>query len=113
MKFDFSRLSRKTSSSKLIPEIDGLRFLAIITVVIFHLNTAYARSMGIEWLQSIQLLGGHTTPLAVGWWMVRLDMGVKVFFAISGFVLALPFLQHYLNGQPKVNLKQLSSFLYI
>ena len=30
------------------------------------------------------------TYMELGWWMIRLDLGVKVFFAISGFILALP-----------------------
>ena len=32
--------------------------------------------------------------------------GVELFFAISGFILALPFAAHYLNGAPKVSLKK-------
>lgn len=105
MKFDIRNLSRKTANSSFIPEIDGLRFFAIITVVIFHLNTAYSRESGIGLENSIELLGGQNSPAAFGWWLVRLDLGVKVFFAISGFVLALPFLKHYINGGQKVNLK--------
>lgn len=33
----FSMLSRETSGGKMIPEIDGIRFLAIFSVVYFHL----------------------------------------------------------------------------
>lgn len=96
-------LQRSTQTTSFIPEIDGLRFFAIITVVIFHLNTAYSRQLGMDDL-ALNLLGGKENILAPGWWIVRLDLGVKVFFAISGFVLALPFLKHYLAGGKKVEI---------
>jgi peptidoglycan/LPS O-acetylase OafA/YrhL len=85
-------LSRKSTSLNFIPEIDGLRFFAIATVVIFHLNTAFSREIGFSVDESIEFLGGKST-LSVGGVLVRLDLGVKVFFAISGFILALPFLK--------------------
>lgn len=93
-------LSRKTNSLAFIPEIDGLRFFAIITVVIYHLNTALSRSLDFDW----KAFYGVANPAELGWWIVRLDLGVKVFFAISGFILAMPFLKHFLAGGKKVNL---------
>lgn len=91
-----TRLKRSTNSVSFIPEIDGLRFYAIITVVIYHLNTAYSRSIGLENL-GLEELGGQKNLFSAAWWIVRLDLGVKVFFAISGMVLALPFLKNYLG----------------
>src|SRR5262249_23087316 len=35
------RLSRVTSSEPLIPEIDGLRFVAILGVIVFHTMSVY------------------------------------------------------------------------
>jgi hypothetical protein len=49
---------RKTQSTSFIPEIDGLRFFAIITVIGYHINTAYARSLGIDDL-GMSLMGGE------------------------------------------------------
>ena len=87
-----SYLSRKTSSSRFIPEIDGLRFIAIITVVLFHLNSALAKESGLGLSNALMDMGGSKHMFSMAWWWVRLDLGVKLFFAISGFVLALPFL---------------------
>jgi len=97
---------RDTGKKTHIPEIDGLRFFAIITVVLFHLNTALTKSMGLELNKVLDLMGGSKVAFSAAWWFVRLDLGVKVFFAISGFVLALPFLKYFLGIRAeKVNIK--------
>ena len=94
-------LQRKTTSTAFIPEIDGMRFFAIITVVIFHLNSAYSKAIHISLEKSFANLGGIDHFSDLGYWVVRLDLGVKVFFAISGFVLALPFLKNRLFDTSK------------
>jgi len=94
------RLRRTTNQGSFIPEIDGLRFFAIMTVVLFHLNTTYANVLG-QGKHSYVLLNDSIPWL--GWCFMRLDLGVKVFFGISGFILSLPFLRHYLLGQRKVD----------
>ena len=85
-----TRLSRVTSDRAFIAEIDGLRFFAIISVVLFHLNgymkhysrVGFAESPETSTLNS--LLGqGH--------------FGVQLFFVISGFILAVPFAEHYMT----------------
>lgn len=91
-------LSRKTTGSSLIPEIDGFRFFAIGTVLLYHLNTHLKRvySPNVEvgylegWLNNIVSRG---------------SVGVDVFFAISGFILALPFARQRLFDTAPVNLK--------
>ena len=99
-------LKRKTNSTHFIPEIDGLRFFAIITVVLFHLNSVLSKSMGLSASDGIDALGGKYDLFQMGWWVLRLDLGVKVFFALSGFVLALPFLRYGLLGVGKpINIK--------
>ena len=98
-----NRIGRVTSSTSFIPEIDGLRFFAIITVVVFHLNTAFSRQLGLPDLALLEL-GGKDNFFQPAWWIIRLDLGVKVFFSISGFVLALPFLKQYLGIGPAVKL---------
>jgi len=84
------RLSRETSSGRFIPEMDGLRFVAIAMVVLFHLNgylTAkavspqYAFTARSDWITQVALVGFR---------------GVELFFVISGFILGLPFAAHHI-----------------
>ncbi|MHC4985835.1 MAG: acyltransferase family protein [Planctomycetota bacterium] len=91
-------LSRVTSSGRFIPQIDGLRFVAIVSVLLFHSYSYY-------WPTG--------NPDASGWafdganWLVHRGwFGVQLFFAISGFILPLPFAEHYLNGHRPVELKR-------
>lgn len=95
---------RKTQSTSFIPEIDGLRFFAIITVIGYHFNTAYSRALGFEDF-AMDALGGDRNTFSPAWWIIRLDLGVKVFFSISGMVLALPFIKSILSGGRKIDLK--------
>jgi peptidoglycan/LPS O-acetylase OafA/YrhL len=93
-----AHLSRETSSGRFIPEMDGLRFVAIGMVILFHLNgylTAkqpqYSLMARSDWLARIAVVGFR---------------GVELFFVISGFILGLPFAAHHINGGPPVNLRK-------
>lgn len=93
------RLSRVTQSSVTIPEIDGLRFLAITPVVLLHLCTNYVR---------VNEAGFSDLTLTESWFFYLLNkgsFGVNFFFVISGFILALPFAAQYLKGEKEVRLK--------
>lgn len=95
MKINFRRI---ISSGSFIPEIDGLRFIAIISVVFYHLNgfirekdkNDYADSFDLDFVFNI-LERGH--------------LGVPLFFVISGFILAMPFAKMNLGLGKKVILK--------
>jgi peptidoglycan/LPS O-acetylase OafA/YrhL len=94
-----NRFRRVTSSGSFISEIDGLRFIAIGTVVLFHLAVGLAiKAPGIfampesgNWLAAVARHGFH---------------GVELFFIISGFILAYPFASHFLLDKRRVALKQ-------
>lgn len=92
---------RSTSSKNFIPEIDGLRFLAIITVVIFHFHFLLWRHLDGRVLMDVDSAGIDTA----GWWLSRLDLGVKLFFGISGFILSIPFFNQYWFGGKRVDLR--------
>lgn len=92
---------RSTSSKNFIPEIDGLRFLAILTVVIFHFHFLLLKNLDGQVLLDVNTAGITSS----GWWVSRLDLGVKLFFAISGFILSLPFFNQYWFDGKKVDLK--------
>jgi peptidoglycan/LPS O-acetylase OafA/YrhL len=92
-------LKRITSSGAFIPEIDGLRFIAIASVLLHHLNKfiqvkdkhQYLDHFNFEYINKILEKG---------------SIGVPLFFVISGFILGLPFAKHYLLGDKPVQLKQ-------
>lgn len=91
------KFTRVTYSTTYLPEVDGLRFLAIFSVVvIMHISNyidakffAFKLIEG-EYLNSFVLNGG---------------MGVGLFFIISGFILSLPFAKWRLNNEKPVVLK--------
>lgn len=96
------QLFRRTTSAKnFIPEIDGLRFIAIFTVLLFHFHFQLIKSF-----QDLTVFDFEDTGFwSAGWWFVRLDLGVKVFFGISGFILSIPFFNQYWFNGKNVELK--------
>jgi peptidoglycan/LPS O-acetylase OafA/YrhL len=92
------RLTRVTYLTNLIPEIDGLRFFAIITVVILHLNTNLRRASPVKFIPGPEYDWFGRIAAEAG-------LGVYVFFAISGFILALPFARYFFEKTSKVELK--------
>jgi peptidoglycan/LPS O-acetylase OafA/YrhL len=90
----FSRLQRITRDGHWIPEIDGLRFIAIFSVFLFHLGTELSGKMGLP-------------PHGIFFVPIRTGLrGVQLFFTISSFVLALPFARAFLAGGKKVSLRK-------
>lgn len=93
-----NKLSRVTSSRNYISEVDGLRFIAIMPVIIQHLSERLIRNTPAEF----------TTPIAhdqLAFLASRGTIGVFIFFAISGFILAFPFAKYHLMKGRKVKLK--------
>lgn len=90
---------RVTSSGSFISEIDGLRFIAIGTVILFHLVV----NLGFKSPVAYAIPPSGNLLVAVARHGFR---GVELFFIISGFILAYPFASHRLLGKPPVNLGQ-------
>jgi peptidoglycan/LPS O-acetylase OafA/YrhL len=97
--FLYSKLRRITTNQLYFPEIDGIRFLAIVMVILFHIHGFFINKSGNNFTDSSQygvldmiLSGGH--------------YGVQLFFVLSGFILCLPFAQQYINNGKKVSLKK-------
>jgi peptidoglycan/LPS O-acetylase OafA/YrhL len=96
------KLGRITSSGRFIPEIDGLRFIAIASVLAYHIN---GELLKVDALPSglarfTGQVAGNPYLKVVNTW----HFGVELFFTISGFILGLPFLRHYWEGAPKPHL---------
>jgi peptidoglycan/LPS O-acetylase OafA/YrhL len=66
------------------PCFDGLRAVAAMTIVVFHVAAST----------------GTTTATSWGDYFARLDVGVSVFFVISGFLLYRPFALAHFGGRP-------------
>ena len=99
-----SRLTRITTTGQFIPEIDGLRFVAIVLVLLFHINGYLAARMGFGLDNDHQVLAGHRNVLT--YVVAHGDVGVPLFFVISGFILALPFARHALGDGTAVSIRR-------
>lgn len=96
--FSLKSFRRITSNKSFIPEVDGLRFVAIITVIFLHTNTNYKRVFG-------DIIPEGYADSFINHIFAQGGLGVDVFFAISGFILGLPFAKYYLAEGRKVSLK--------
>jgi peptidoglycan/LPS O-acetylase OafA/YrhL len=99
-----SSFRRITSNGAFIPEIDGFRFIAIVSVIFLH--------CAAELLDRMAVGGSTTLPMAMDTphGLLRLvahgGNGVEIFFAISGFILAWPFARQYLQAGRVVDLRR-------
>jgi peptidoglycan/LPS O-acetylase OafA/YrhL len=84
-----------TPGRRLIPQIDGFRFVAIASVFFYHVA------------HDIPVIGDNFgQPNAQLRFLMNVGRyGVELFFVISGFVLALPFVRARLAGGKPVSLK--------
>lgn len=91
---------RRVGSQEYIPQIDGLRFLAILPVVLMHFRTAFIRNSG---LYDEVALGGHNLLNDI---LLTGSVGVPIFFVISGFILGVPFAKSYSGMGKDISLKK-------
>jgi len=94
------RLARRTTGGRYIPEADGLRFVAIMLVLLFHATLSIFAA--VKGAPNVQPFGGADLQMK-GWhvWDYVLNQGrygVHLFFILSGFILGLPFV----SGTPSL-----------
>ncbi|MFI5366055.1 MAG: acyltransferase family protein [Candidatus Binatia bacterium] len=99
------RLLRTTASGEFIPEIDGLRCIAIAAVVLHHITASYLRTTRRFGVLDLPAQWWDVFPksrvIAIGY---AGHFGVPLFFVISGFILVLPFVRSYRQGTTKPHL---------
>lgn len=90
---------RQGNQQSIIKEIDGLRFIAIVAVVLSHFNLQM-----IKMNASLSVDFEYSNPVAL--FLELGGYGVRIFFCVSAFILSIPFIKHYLYGNEKVSLKK-------
>jgi peptidoglycan/LPS O-acetylase OafA/YrhL len=87
-------LRRITTGGTWLPELDGLRFIAIASVLLFHLQgELFHRALNIAPRYRLIVL-----------FFSNGNRGVPLFFMISGFILARPFAEHHLFDKARPSL---------
>jgi peptidoglycan/LPS O-acetylase OafA/YrhL len=93
------RFRRITTSGDFIPEIDGLRFLAIFLVILYHSQLLLFYKINNVFIDNF-------SDYTILYFFRNGFQGVELFFAISGFILGLPFANQKINKGKKVVLKK-------
>ena len=91
-------LARETSGGALLRHVDGLRCIAILCVLVYHINgyavakTPFPHDTTADTDVLCRMFAeGH--------------VGVQLFFVISGFILALPFARQHIEADRPVRLR--------
>ena len=93
-----NNLIRQTNGNPIIKEIDGLRAIAIIAVLLSHFNLCVVK------LNELDETFLYSNPLSR--FLELCGNGVSIFFCISAFILSIPFIKYYLYNGEKVSLKK-------
>ena len=90
-KNNYPQNTKQASISSKIPSINGLRGIAIISVIYFHLFGSYT-PVNFYHIATIDGLPVSPFTLLSNTWL-----GVNLFFILSGFVLYIPYLNNQRN----------------
>jgi peptidoglycan/LPS O-acetylase OafA/YrhL len=91
------RLARVTTSGRRIRELDGLRFVAIASVFVQHVENELVAHFPHGTLPPSDLVARLVASSR---------FGVELFFLISGFILGMPFAAQHILRAKKVSLKK-------
>lgn len=95
-----SHFSRITSGPTFIPQIDGLRFIAIMAVVAYHVRQICSYYLPASPTRTTVQGDPVNDIFSVG------NYGVALFFCLSGFILSLPFARQYLGSGKEIHLRE-------
>jgi peptidoglycan/LPS O-acetylase OafA/YrhL len=98
MKKFLQSFQRITTSNQFIPEIDGLGFLSILAVILYHINHFISNKNHHQY-ENNAFKSGLIDAFSRG------HLGVELFFVISGFILSYPFASYYINQTKEISLK--------
>lgn len=87
-------LQRVTYTGNKILYIDGLRFFAVVSVFIAHFFDYYSDNYP-----------AFDEKFNISKYKYTSGVGVLLFFAISGFIISLPFIKQYVYNEKKVSIK--------
>lgn len=91
-----SKFSRETGNRTYLPEIDGLRFLSITLITLFHIHGYFIQKTHIAFS------GNLNDYFYLDKFLSSTERRVPLFFAVSGFIVCLPFAQQYIKGGKKM-----------
>jgi peptidoglycan/LPS O-acetylase OafA/YrhL len=92
-------LADENAGRKFIPQIDGLRFVAIMAVIAYHVMQIGLFHLAQTAPDEAKAGGIVSDIFGTG------HFGVELFFTVSGFILALPFARQILAGGERVALR--------
>jgi peptidoglycan/LPS O-acetylase OafA/YrhL len=96
----YNKFRRITTNKIYLPEIDGIRFLSLSLVTLFHIRGYFLEKTPIKFADNVNDYHWLNTLF------VNFDRSVPLFFAISGFILCVPFANHYFNNGKKPVIKE-------
>jgi len=96
----YNSFRRITTNKVYFPEIDGIRFLAILMVVCFHSFGYLLEKGNLKAMQGFEAHPWFNQLLSNG------GRGVQLFFVLSGFILCMPFAHQYINHGKKTDVKK-------